>query len=826
MISVLLLVAVASVLAFYGVSLMHWTLGLGAALLVHTYVLSADSGSLLNSLLWLVWLAGAIVLNIPSLRTTLITDHILRLYRKILPPMSQTEKDALDAGTVWWDADLFSGNPDWNKLLQFKITPLTEEEQAFVDGPVNELCAMIDDWQLSQELNDLPEEVWKFIKDNKFFGMIIPKEYGGLEFSHLAHSQVVMKIASRSIAAAVTVMVPNSLGPAELLLRYGTDEQRKHYLPRLASGKDVPCFALTSPEAGSDASSIPDYGIVCKQDWDGKKDVLGIRVTWDKRYITLGPVATVLGLAFQLRDPDNLLGPEREPGITCALIPTDHKGVNIGRRHHPLGIAFQNGPNHGDDVFIPMDFVIGGSKMAGQGWRMLMDCLAAGRSISLPALSVGGTKLAARTMGAYGRVRKQFRTPIGYFEGVEEPLARIGGYAYMSDAARALTCGALDAGESPSVISAILKYHLTERMRSAINDAMDIQGGAGICMGPHNILGKIYQAIPISITVEGANILTRSMIIFGQGAIRCHPYVLKEMEATQETDFGRASQLFDRAIGKHIGFTLKNAARTVFFSLTGSRMVLVPMVGPTERYYQHLTRFSSAFAFISDIAMLTLGGALKRKEKLSARLGDMLSLLYLTSAVLKRYEDQGRPKADYPLVRWCCEENLFLMQEALNGIINNFPARWMRLLLRPLFFPLGRTFKRPSDRMGQRVARLLLSPSGARDRLTTGIFIPTQSSEAIGRMEQAFTMVDEIDQIEKRLYRARKKGEISGLTVEELLEKGHKQGLVNEQEVQLFTEYNQLRKEIIKVDDFEPNEFKLGKTRSSSKAGTTKRKTA
>ncbi|MDH5377752.1 MAG: acyl-CoA dehydrogenase, partial [Gammaproteobacteria bacterium] len=551
-------------LAYHGVKLLGWTAAIGGLLLANTIFFSSGESSILLGFTWLVYAAGAVIINTPSLRSTLITDHILKAFRKVLPAMSQTERDALEAGTVWWDGDLFSGNPDWNKMLRIQPAKLSKEEQDFIDGPVEELCAMVNDFEINQELNDLPPEVWTYLKKNKFLGMIVPKEYGGLGFSAYANSCVVMKIASRSIATAVSVMVPNSLGPAELLHRYGTKEQKDYYMPKLAIGEEVPCFALTSPEAGSDASSIPDFGIVCKQDFEGKKDVLGFRVTWDKRYITLGPVATVLGLAFQARDPDHLLGKKEDLGITCALIPTTHKGVVIGRRHYPLNVGFQNGPNSGKDVFIPMDWVIGGQDRVGQGWRMLMECLAAGRSISLPALGVGGCKFASRAVGAYARVRKQFRTPIGYFEGVEEPLARIGAYAYMTDAARSMTAGALDQGESPSVISAILKYNLTERMRQAINDAMDIQGGAGICLGDHNVFGKIYQAIPISITVEGANILTRSLIIYGQGAIRCHPYVLKEMQAAMEKDFATASDMFDEAFCGHVGFTLSNAARTLY----------------------------------------------------------------------------------------------------------------------------------------------------------------------------------------------------------------------------------------------------------------------
>ncbi|HHO58907.1 MAG TPA: acyl-CoA dehydrogenase, partial [Thiotrichales bacterium] len=596
-----------------------------------------------------------------------ISEPLLKIFRRVTPRMSQTEREALDAGSVWWDGELFSGRPQWKKLRQLPAPRLSAEEQAYLDGPVDELCAMLNDWEITAECEDLPPEAWAFIKKNGFFSLIIPKSYGGLDYSALAHSAIVMKIATRSITAAVSVMVPNSLGPAKLLLEYGTEEQKNHYLPRLAAGEEVPCFALTSPHAGSDAGAIPDFGIVCRQDYQGEKDVLGMRLTWEKRYITLGPVATLLGLAFKLYDPEQLLGDETDRGITLALIPTDTEGVNIGRRHNPLNLPFMTGPNSGKDVFVPLDWIIGGEQRIGQGWRMLMECLADGRGISLPALSTGAGKLAARGIGAYARIRTQFKLPIGRFEGVEEALARIGGYTYMMDAARTLTATALDRGEKPSVISAIVKYHLTERMRTVVNDAMDILGGAGICLGPRNIMGRAYQGIPISITVEGANILTRSMIIFGQGAIRSHPYVFKEMEAISEEDPDLSLEKFDRALFGHMRFVMMNSLRTLFHGLTSSLFIFAPGYRPARRYYQHLTRMSAAFALLTDAALMTLGGTLKRKESLSARLGDVLSHLYLASAVLKRFEDQGSPKSDQPLLHWSLQYSLSEIQKAIDG---------------------------------------------------------------------------------------------------------------------------------------------------------------
>src|SRR5215471_13440556 len=641
----------------------------------------------------------AIPLNWPTLRRKLVSDGILGAFRKVLPPMSQTEREAIEAGTVWWDADLFSGRPDWAKLLAAAPPKLTVEEQRFLDNECEELCGMITDWETTHIYRDLPPHVWQYIKDRGFLGMIIPKEYGGLGFSAFAHSEVVAKLASRCSAAVVTVMVPNSLGPGELLLHYGTEEQKRHYLPRLAKGLEIPCFALTNPHAGSDAAAIPDSGIVCMGEYQGRQ-TLGLRLTWEKRYITLGPVATLLGLAFRAFDPEHMIGDKEDLGSTCALIPTHHPGVNIGRRHMPLNAVFQNGPNWGKDVFIPIDWVIGGKPMVGKGWRMLMECLAAGRAISLPSLSTGMSKMIVRGTGGYARVRSQFKTPIGKFEGIEEALARMGGFLYSMDATHRLLAGAVDLGEKPAVLSAIAKYHLTERGRRIVTDAMDVAGGKGICMGPSNFLGAAYMQVPVSITVEGANILTRSLIIFGQGAIRCHPYVLKEIAATREEDRQRASVEFDRVLFGHLGFLLANFARTFVLGLTGSHVAPCPEVAPeTFRYYQQLTRFSAALAFLSDVSMGVLGGGLKRKEKISARLGDVLSYLFLCSCILKRYEDEGAHSADAPLMHWAIWDAMFKAQNALEGVISNFPNRFIATIMRRTVFPLGRPYVVPSDRL-------------------------------------------------------------------------------------------------------------------------------
>ena len=757
-------------------------------------------------LLLLLAIVGTVLL-VPSLRRALVSNPVLKIFRNILPQVSQTEQEALDAGTVWWDGDLFSGKPDWNKLLAYPKPQLTAEERDFLAGPVEQLCEMLDEWKITRELHDLPPEVWQFIKQNGFFGMIIPRQYGGHGFSALAHSEVVMKIGSRSGTAAVTVMVPNSLGPAELLLHYGTEEQKNHYLPRLAKGLEVPCFALTGPSAGSDAGSIPDSGTVCQGEFNGRQDVLGMRVTWEKRYITLGPVATLLGLAFKLYDPDGLLGTKKDLGITLALIPTNTPGVNIGRRHFPLDAAFQNGPNSGQDVFIPMEWVIGGLGGVGIGWRMLMNCLAAGRSISLPATATGAAKLAARTSGAYGRVRTQFGMPIGRFEGVEEALARIGGNTYMMDAARVMTAGAVDLGEKPSVISAIVKYHLTERSRQTINDAMDVHGGKGICMGPSNYLARTYQQTPVGITVEGANILTRSMMIFGQGAIRCHPYVLKEIHAANDIDTGRASLEFDRTLMGHLSFSVGNSLRSLFHGLTGSSLADAPLnVAPEVRhYYQQLSRLSAAFALAADISMLALGGSLKRKEKLSARLGDILSLLYLCSATLKRFEDDARPTSDLPLLNWSIQDALYHLQQAFDGLLNNFPNRLAAWVLRALIFPLGKTYSPPGDDLGHMVAMLMLEPGDARDRLTAGIYIPSSSDEPIGILEKALRCATQCEITESKVRAAVKSGLISAQGDEKITE-ALERGIITAIEAESLTEMKSLRRQVIMVDDF-PSDF-------------------
>jgi len=742
----LVIVAGALALAFRRSSLATWTVcAFSAALLIHLL------GPGLSLVTWGVLVVVAGILNLRPLRRRILSARLLKWFRKVLPPISATEREALDAGTVWWDAELFSGRPRWSRLLDTPAPELTAEEKAFLDGPVNTLCGMLDDWQIEND-QDLPAEVWKFMKERKFFGMIIPKSYGGLEFSARAQSEVIVRIASRSLAAAVTVMVPNSLGPGELLMHYGTREQKDHYLPRLADGREVPAFALTGPLAGSDAGGMPDVGIACRGVYQGR-ETIGFRLNWSKRYITLGPVCTLLGLAFRAEDPDGLLGSAGSLGITCAMVPADTPGVDTGRRHDP-GSAFQNGPNSGTDVFVPMDWIIGGQAQVGKGWKMLMECLAVGRAISLPALATASGKLASLGTGAYSRVRRQFRTPIGRFEGVDEMLARIGGLTYTMDAGRLMTAGALAAGQKPSVISAILKYNNTESMRSVVNAAMDVHAGKAVSRGPSNYINSAYRAVPVAITVEGANILTRTMIVFGQGAIRCHPYVLREMLAAVDADSRRGLEEFDRALFAHMGFTISNAVRSLLMGIGGSRFVPVPDVGPASPYLRRMSRLSAAFAFTSDVALLALGGDLKRREKLSGRFADVLSQLYLASAVVKRFEDDGRPEEDLPLFRWSVEESLAVAEDRLFHICENFPVRAVGRLMRLFALPLGRRLRPPSDRLGTRVAGILMEPSAARDRLVSGAYFRLDRSDPVGVVELAMQKGIAAEPVERKIRKA------------------------------------------------------------------------
>lgn len=803
-IGLILLALLAIGLAYQHAPLWLWTVA--AACVLAAISATGSLGVVGAGVLWAIFASLALLFNFRPLRRRLITRHLLRTFRRVLPRMSETERAAIDAGTVWWEGELFSGRPDWKRLLSSPAPRLSDEERSFLDGPVERLCAMLDDWQITEELQDLPAEVWQFIKEQRFFGMIIPKRYGGLGFSALAHSEVVTKLTTRSGSAAVTVMVPNSLGPAELLLHYGTDEQKDYYLPRLASGEEIPCFALTGPEAGSDAAAIPDVGRVCRAVIDGEENVLAIRLDWNKRYITLAPAATLLGLAFKLHDPEGLLGGGEDRGITLALIPTDTPGISIGNRHRPMNQAFLNGPTRGRDVLIPVDRIIGGADMAGHGWRMLMESLAAGRSISLPALSAGSAKVASRATGAYAGIRRQFNVPIGQFEGVQEALARIGGNTYIMDAARTMTVMSLDEGEKPAVASAIVKYQLTERMRQVLNDAMDVHGGRGICMGPRNYLARGYQGVPVAITVEGANILTRSLIIFGQGAIRCHPYVLTEMQAATDEDTNRGLHDFDAAIFSHLGFAVSNLARNLVMGLTGARWVRAPGSGIVAHYYRQLTRTSASLALVADMVMLTLGGRLKRLERLSARLGDVLSNLYLASAALKRFEDQGRKDADRPLLHWSCRESLYRSQIAFDELFKNLPNRWVAIFLRILVFPLGMRYDSPNDANDRRVARLLMRPSAARDRLTEGVYIGSPD-DPMGRVEHALVAAVAVESVKRRVRRALRAGLIEAGTSDEQIAQALERAIIDEGEASRLRASEAAGYDAITVDEFPPEDF-------------------
>lgn len=733
----LLIIFLLGVTAFFRLSL--WigaVLLLGTLSVLYYWALLGISAILIG----IVVLSITVLLYIPAFRFRLFSRTLFDWFKKILPKMSETEKAAIDAGNVGFEKELFQGSPDWKSLLEFPESPMSHEERHFLDNQVENLCALLNDWEIVHERSDLSPEAWEYIKKEKFFGIIIPKEYGGLGFSVRAHSEIIVKIATRSVSAAVTIMVPNSLGPAELLLHYGTDEQKNNFLPKLSSGEDIPCFALTSPEAGSDAGSMQDKGVVCKEYVEGK-EVLGIRLSFDKRYITLAPVATLVGVAFKLSDPDGLLGQKKNIGITLALIPSNHPGVEIGERHFPLNLAFMNGPIRANNIFIPLDWIIGGAIMAGQGWRMLMECLSAGRGISLPALSTATAVLGCRMSSAYASIRKQFKLPIASFEGVEEALARIVGDTYLLQSTRLFTIFSIDKYQRPSVATAIAKYHMTELSRQVVNDAMDIHAGRGIMLGPMNYLGRGYQAMPVSITVEGANILTRNLIIFGQGAIRCHPYATEEMMAAEEENLGA----FDALLMKHVGYFISNKVRCFVFSWTRGLLCLGVTQDFTKKYIKKLTWLSTALAFTSDLALMTLGGKLKRRERLSARLGDVLSQLYLATSALKYYVNRGRPVDDEPVLRLVLQTACYKAQEAFYGFFDNAPNPLLGIVLKRFIFPFGRAFSLPNDKLTHQVAKCILNSKQLREDLTYLCYIGEGEDDPTGLMEMTFQKLKKLD---------------------------------------------------------------------------------
>jgi len=758
-------------------------------------------------------LALALILVLPGdLRLDKLSRPLLGWVRSRLPSLSDTEAEALKSGSVDWDGELFSGDPDWQKLLDARPAHLTSEEQAFLDGPVEKLCAMLDDWKITHEQFDLPDKVWKFIREKGFFGLVIPKEDGGLGFSNTAHSEIVMKISTRSVSAAVTVMVPNSLGPGELLMHYGTDEQKHHYLPRLANGEDIPCFALTSPVAGSDAGAIPDKGIVCKGQWNGE-EVLGLKVTWNKRYITLAPVATLIGLAIKVYDPDKLLGGSDDIGVTCVLVPRETEGVNAGARHLPMNTVFMNGPTWGTEVFIPMDQIIGGQDMLGKGWTMLLECLSIGRSISLPALGTGAGKVASLATGSYAYTREQFGRSISQFEGVQEALEPIAGYTYMMDAARLLTAGMLDRGVRPSVPSAVLKYRNTDLMREVINHAMDVVAGRGVITGPRNFLARAYQAVPIGITVEGANILTRSLMIFGQGAIRCHPFIVEEIEAAGMDDPDQAARKFDGIFYRHLAHTTRNALRALVLGLTRGWLQSVPRQGEIQSSYRQLARFSAAFSLMTDVTLLTVGGGLKARQRLSGRMADCLTHLYYATAVIKQWHEEGYPEDQRPLVEWSLQTSLRDLQGAMRDAILNFPVPALRWPLRLLVFPLGATgLNGPDDRLGAQVAESIVKDTPLRQRVSRGAFVNTDPEDSLGRVLNAYKLAHDTEDVRHRLHQAvrnRNEDEVDGIALlmghqrKELVDWACAQGVVKADECGQLEEALTALYDVIRVDAFE-----------------------
>lgn len=794
-INILILLVVVFGLVYIRANKFVWIPVVGLTLLLFSFF--GSLGFFILTLSWLIFIAATAFVVLKKQRQQYFTQPLVQALKKHMPAISQTEQEAIEAGDVWWEKELFCGRPDWQKLLSIPKPTLSKDEQDFLDNQVETVCSMINDWDIVQRDRDLPKAVWDYLKKEKFFGMVIPREYGGRGFSALAHSTVVVKIATRSISAAVNTMVPNSLGPGELILHYGTPQQKEYYLPRLARGEEIPCFALTGPEAGSDAGSITDTGIVCHGKYDGK-EVLGIRLTWDKRYITLAPVATVLGIAFRLYDPEHLISPQEDIGITLCLVPTSHPGVEIGNRHLPMSMAFMNGPTRGKDVFIPIDWIIGGIAMAGQGWRMLMECLSVGRAISLPALSTANGKLIYRMTGAYARIRKQFNTAIANFEGIEEALGNIAGLAYTLEACRIMTAGAVDQKISPAIASAIAKYHMTEMSRKVITHSMDIHAGHGIQMGPRNYLAYIHCAIPISITVEGANILTRNLIIFGQGAIRCHPYILREVQLMADQNV----EELDSILLSHIGYAMSNVVRAFWSGLTGGIFLSAPVQGATARYYKQLTRMSSALALLADVSMLVLGGTLKRRERISARLGDILSQLYIASSVLKYYQDQRAPASDLDYVRWSVETCLYHIQEACNDVLNNFPIPWLGKVLHWIIFPLGDSYRKPSDKLYHSIVKSMLEPSELRDRITKYFYAGEE--KGLGKqMDATLSQVVQTEPIWKKFQNAVRNGKVSRQrNLADSLKAAVKAGALTEDEAHALRDCDALQKEIIKVDEF------------------------
>ena len=768
--------------------------GLGALLL-----------SAVEDAMWLVLLptvAVIILLNTPAWRRRFLIRPAYAMLRKAMPEMSKTEREALEAGTTWWEKQLFSGAPDWRIFAGIGLPQLSAREQAFLDNEVDGLCRLIDEWDVQQR-QDLSPETWDYLRQHGFFGLIIPEEFGGRDFSPYAQSRVVSKIASRSITAAVTAMVPNSLGPGELLVKYGTKEQKERWLPGLADGSELPCFGLTGPEAGSDAGAIPDIGVVCRGDFEGE-EILGLNLTFSKRWITLAPVATVVGLAFQLRDPDGLLGdPETvDYGITCALLPADHPGIEIGERHNP-GAPFMNGPIKGEDVFIPVDWIIGGAAMAGKGWRMLIECLGAGRGVSLPALATTSGEMCYLTVGAFARIRRQFNLEVGKFEGVQEATAEIAAGAYTLEAMRQMVTRGLQDG-APSVLTAMAKYHTTERMRVLVNHAMDVVSGRAIQMGPRNFLSSSYRALPVAITVEGANILTRSLMIFGQGAMRCHPFLFDEMQTLQQVDEQAGLAAFEPLFLQHLGHVSGNWARVGVLGLSAARFSDVPADASdfSKRWYQRINHMSAALATCADIALGVLGGDLKRRELLSARLGDVHSELFIACSVLKYHDAGARSAAATAHARYAVQRSLYSAQQALLDFLHNFAPRWFGIALRLSCFPLGRIYFAPDDDQIRNLGDLIMEPNPVRRALADYLFISDDPLDAVGRLETTYRMLLQVDVPWQAFTRARNRGELAAGTLEEALREAADKGIIREADVAPLREYDARRYDCLLTDHF------------------------
>jgi acyl-CoA dehydrogenase len=771
-------------------------------------------GLYLQTINWSVGLVLAVILAViafwlylPMLRQQWFTRPLLVYFKRVLPPISATEREALNAGGTYWETDLMRGMPDWDKLRKIQPNKLTEAEQHFLDNQTETLCAMLDEWD-TLRAQDLPQKVWDYIRQERFWGLIISPEYGGLGFSTYAHSQVVTKIATRNATAAVTVMVPNSLGPGELITKYGTEQQKNYYLPRLARSEEVPCFGLTELMAGSDAGAMEAEGIVCRGQHEGQ-EIIGIRLNWDKRYITLAPIATIVGIAFKLKDPDGLIGKQVDLGITLCLVPAKHPGVKIGERHMPLVMGFMNGPVHGRDVFVPFDWIIGGKERIGQGWRMLMECLAAGRGISLPAMGTASAKIAYRTSGAYAALRNQFNIAVGRFPGVQEALGRIGGMMYLAEATRLFTAAGIDQGSHSATASAITKYYLTELSRKVTDDAMDVHGGRGIILGPRNYLAYAYLSNPIGITVEGANILTRNLMIFGQGAIRCHPYVLAEMQAAGMADEKQGLVAFDKLIVEHIGYVFSNLIRLRISEVVSWWRRHTTKTDVVKRYQAQLTRMSTALAVITDLMFALLGGELKREERISARLADVLGYLYMCSAVLHYFETNKCPPSDIPYVKWCFNHSLYLMQKSFVELANNFPKTPFRWFIRRICFPFTLPYRCPSDAVTAEIALSMQELSDLRNRLTQTMYVNTNPQDPIGRVENAFLRMLAAKPGLKKIHAAVKEHKINAKEAWPVqVQEAYAAKIIDASEVKLFEEYYAAYRDALAVDAFPAEEFK------------------